>query len=226
VKDGISERGPSGGSRERIVRLLLRDRMTIDKLALELGVTKNAVRAQIALLERGGMVEVQGERKGTRRPAAVYGLRAGADTHFSQAYPALLTGVVSALADRLKSRQFEDVLRETGKRIADAALPLAGNARERVDGAVRFLGTLGSIAEVIEEEGKLVIKGHGCPISKVVQADGRSCLAMESLLARLTGLKVRERCDHGARPGCRFVVELPARPRHGSRAKRQQQTRR
>jgi predicted ArsR family transcriptional regulator len=220
VKKGISERGSSGGSRERIVKLLLKDRMTIDKLASELGITKNAVRAQIALLEREDMVEVQGEQKGTRRPAAVYGLRAGADTHFSRAYPIVLSGVVSTLADQLKPKQFEDVLRETGKRIADAAPLLAGNARQRVDGAVRLLGTLGSIAEVSEEDGKFVIKGHGCPISKAVQADGRSCLAMESLLARLTGLAVQERCDHGERPGCRFEVELPARSRSGSRSKK------
>lgn len=218
MKARISGKALSGGSRERIVRLLLKGRKTIDEMASSLGITKNAVRAQIALLERDGMVEVQGEQKGTRRPAALYGLCAGTDTHFSRAYPAVLSGVVSALADQLRPKQLEDVLRETGRKIADTAPPLTGNARERVDGAVRFLGTLGSIAEVIEEDGRIVIKGHGCPISKAVQADGRSCLAMESLLARLTGLAVQERCDHGARPGCRFEIELPAGSRSGSRA--------
>jgi len=218
MKSGVRDRGSSGGSRERIVRLLLRDRKTIDELASSLGVTKNAVRAQIALLERDGMVEVQGEQKGNRRPAAVYGLCAGADTHFSQAYPAVLSGLVSTLAEQIKPKQLENVMRETGRRIADTVPPLNGTARERVDGAVRFLGTLGSIADVIEENGKLVIKGHGCPISKAVQADERSCLAMESLLARLTGLTVKERCEHGPRPGCRFEVELPAANRSGARA--------
>jgi predicted ArsR family transcriptional regulator len=214
----VAGKGHSGRSRERIVRLLLKDRKTVDELASSLGVTKNAVRAQIALLERDGMVEVQGEQKGRRRPAVIYGLAAGTDTHFSQAYPTVLSGVVRTLADRLKPKQLEDILRETGRRIADTLPPLTGNPRERVEGAVRFLGTLGAIAEVIEEDGKLVIKGHGCPIAKAVQADGRSCLAMESLLAQLTGLTVQERCDHGARPGCRFEVILPARLRSGSRA--------
>jgi predicted ArsR family transcriptional regulator len=211
MKAGVTGKGPSGGSRDRIVRLLLKEQKTIDELASSLGVTKNAVRAQIALLERDGMVEVQGERKGSRRPAAVYGPAAGTDTHFSRAYPAVLSSVVSTLADELKPKQLENILRETGRRIANTVPPLTGNTRERVDGAVKFLGTLGSTAEVIEEDGKLVIKGHGCPISTAVQADERSCLAMESLLARLTGLTVTERCDHGARPGCRFEVALPAR---------------
>jgi predicted ArsR family transcriptional regulator len=213
MKAGLTGKGRSGGSRERIVRLLLKEQKTVDELASSLGVTKNAVRAQIALLERDGMVEVQGEQKGTRRPAAVYGLAADTDTQFSRAYPAVLSGVVSILADELKPKQLEEILRETGRRIADTVPPLTGSPRERVEGAVKFLGTLGSIAEIIEEDGKLVIKGHGCPISKAVQADERSCLAMESLLARLTGLTVQERCDHGARPGCRFEVILPGRQR-------------
>jgi predicted ArsR family transcriptional regulator len=218
VKADVKGKGPLGGSRERIVRLLLMDRRTVDELAASLGITKNAVRAQIALLERGGMVEVQGEQKGTRRPAAVYGLSAGTDAHLSQAYPVVLSSVISTLADQLKPKQVEDILRATGRRIGDALEPFTGNYQERAAGAVKFLGTLGSIAEVIEEDGKLVIKGYGCPISKAVQADKRSCLAMESLLARLTGLNVQERCDHGTRPGCRFEIALPARPRSGARA--------
>jgi predicted ArsR family transcriptional regulator len=226
MNEGVSNKGTSGRSRERIIKLLLREQKTVDDLASSLGVTKNAVRAQIALLEREGMVEAQGEQKGTRRPAAIYGLSAGTDTHFSKAYPEVLSGVVSTLADQLRPKQLEDILRETGRRIADALPPLTGNPRERVEGAVKFLGTLGSIAEVMEEDGKLVIKGYGCPISKAVQADGRSCLAMESLLARLTGLTVQERCDHGARPGCRFEVQLPARSRSGPRVVKQEQTRR
>jgi predicted ArsR family transcriptional regulator len=85
MKSGVIGKGTSGGSRERIVRLPLKGRKTVDALASSLGVTKNAVRAQIALLEREGVVEVQGEQKGARRPAAVYVLAAGSDMHFSQA---------------------------------------------------------------------------------------------------------------------------------------------
>src|SRR5512145_2588237 len=108
----MSNRGPSGGSRERIIRLLLRDRKTVDELASSLGVTKNAVRAQIALLEREGMVEVQGEQKGRRRPAAVYGLRPGSDTLFSRAYPAVLSGVIKTLAEKADGKRFESILKE------------------------------------------------------------------------------------------------------------------
>jgi predicted ArsR family transcriptional regulator len=63
------------GARDRIVSHLIKHQSTVESLATSLGVTKNAVRAQIALLQRGIVWEIQGEVKGTRRPAAVYGIR-------------------------------------------------------------------------------------------------------------------------------------------------------
>ncbi len=196
------------GTRGRIIDLLLKGRKTVEELAGPLGMTKNAVRAQMAILEREGIVEVQGEVRGTRRPAALYGVRAGVDVHFSKAYPEVLSRLVRVLSERMRPRQLEAVMRDVGRGIADTAPRPAGDARERVAGAVKFLASLGSLAEVSEEKGKIVIRGHGCPISRAVEADVRSCKAMESLLGRLTGLPVTERCDHGARPSCRFELEL------------------
>ncbi len=197
------------GSRGRIVGLLAKGRRTVEDLAVTIGITKNAVRAQLALLEREGLVEAQGEVKGNRRPAVLYGIREGADVHFSKAYPLVLSHLVRALSERIQPGQIDTVMRVVGQGIAETAPRLEGNARERVDGAVTFLSSLGSLAEVSEERGKLVIKGHGCPISMAVDADVRSCKAMEELLARLTGLPVTERCDHGVRPSCRFEIKLP-----------------
>lgn len=201
------------GSRVRIIGLLRKGRKTIDELAGSLGVTTNAVRAQIGLLEREGIVEVQGEVKGTRRPAAVYGIRTGADVQFSKAYPIVLSQLIRSLAGRMTRKQMEDIMRAVGEGIA-GTMPLpTGNARERVAGAVRFLASLGTAADVSEERGKSVITGHGCLISRAVEADVSSCKAMESLLASLTGLPVKEHCDHGAQPGCRF--EITMRPEKG-----------
>lgn len=199
------------GSRERIVKLLLkRGDDTIEALADKLGVTKNAVRAQIALLQREGMVEVRGMVKGTRRPAAVYGLRPGADVHFSKAYPVVLSNLVRVLAQKLDPSEFRTVMRELGQRLANSVPRLSSSPRERVKSALGFLKMLGSAAEVTEEKGKLIISSYGCPIAEAVTADVRSCIAMEALLKDLTGLPVREHCDHGEHPSCRFEIKLPA----------------
>ena len=205
----LGNKEKSGGTRERVVRLLMRHPHTIETLADELAVTKNAVRAQMALLQREGLVEVQGEVKGTRRPAALYGIVAGADVHFSKAYPVVLSHMVNVLTKRLPLKEFKIVMKDVGKDIADSVPRQAGTARERVEGAVTFLKSLGSHAELSEEDGKLVIVGHGCPLSMAVTVNERSCLAMESFLNRITGLPVKEHCNHSERPSCRFEIAMP-----------------
>ncbi len=203
----ISAEKPAG-TRDGIVRLLLKRQDTIESLAAKLGVTKNAIRAQIALLQREGIVDIQGEVKGTRRPAAVYGIRPGADIHFSKAYPVILSHLTHVLAQKLSQTEFKTVMRELGQRLARAVPRPSGDPRERIEGALKFLKMLGSVAEVTEENGRVVISSYGCPIAEAVAADARSCLAMEALLKDLTGLPVAERCDHGAHPSCRFEITL------------------
>lgn len=199
-----------GGARDRIVRLLLEHGNTIEALANRLGVTENAVRAQIALLQREGIVEVKGEVKGTRRPAAVYGLRPGADVHFSKAYPLFLAQLVRVLAQKLSKTEFRSVMLGLGKGLAGSVPRPGGDPRERVRAGLKFLKMLGSAAEMTEEKGKIVITSFGCPIAEAVSEDERSCIAMETLLKELTGLPVAEHCEHGERPRCRFEIKMPA----------------
>ncbi len=199
------------GTRDRIVRYLIKHQSTIESLATSLGVTQNAVRAQIALLQREGIVEIQGEVKGTRRPAAVYGIRPGADIHFSRAYPVILSHLTHVLAQKLSQTEFKTVMREVGQRLASSVPRPSGDPRERITGALKFFKMLGSVAEMTEERGKIIISSYGCPISEVVTADARSCIAMVALLQDLTGLPVAERCDHSEHPSCRFEIQIPAK---------------
>jgi predicted ArsR family transcriptional regulator len=101
-------------------------------------------------------------------------------------------------------------MRELGQRLAGDVPRPSGDPRERIRGALKFLKKLGSVAEIIEENGKVVISSYGCPIAEAVTVDARLCIAMEVLLKELTGLPVVEHCDHGERPSCRFEIKVPA----------------
>lgn len=196
-------------TRDRILRLLLKRQRTIEELAGKLGLTRNAVRSQIGLLQREGFVEIQGEIKGTRRPAAVYGLRPGMDSHFSKAYPVVLSNLITVLARKLPKSEYRTVMRELGQRLANLVPRPAGDPRERIKAAMNFLKLLGSTAEMTEGNGKVVITGYGCPIGEAVTADMRTCIAMEALLKHMTRLPVVQRCHHGERPSCRFEIKIP-----------------
>src|SRR5512139_1400321 len=126
-------------TRAKIIRLLLDAPRTIEELAKATSVTKNAVRAQIALLQREGVVEVQGAAKSVRRPAARYGLRPGSDVHFSKAYPLVLAALIDSLAKDLPDKEFKDLMRRLGKQLAGSAPRPSGIWKERVENAVAVL---------------------------------------------------------------------------------------
>lgn len=196
-------------TRDRILRLLLSRSHTIEQLAKGISITKNAVRAQIALLQREGIIEIQGVVKSARRPAVLYGLSPASDVYFSKAYPTVLSHLVLVLADKLRPEEFKTVMQQLGQRLASSAPRPQGNAQERIRTALKFLKSLGSQAEITEQPGKVTITSPVCPIARAVAADPRACFAVESLLRELTGLPVEEHCDRTERQSCQFIVKLP-----------------
>jgi predicted ArsR family transcriptional regulator len=105
-------------TRERILRLLASGTHTVEELAKKTGVSRNAVRAQMATLGREGFIEVQGMFKGARRPAALYGLSPSSDLYFSKAYPPVLSHLIHILANKLSHEEFIAVMQELGQRLA------------------------------------------------------------------------------------------------------------
>ena len=210
-------------TRERILMLLASRPHTIEELAKEILVTKNAVRAQIAFLAREGIVEIQGMFKSARRPGAVYGLSPGSDLYFSRAYPTVLSHLIHVLANQLPQDAFMEVMRGLGQRLAGLTPRPSGDPQERIRAALKFFKSFGSLGQMTEEDGKVIITSLVCPIARAVAADTRVCAAMETLLRELTGLPVEERCNRGEQQGCRFIIKvprdnkLPLRPRAGRR---------
>ncbi len=198
-----------GSTRAKIIRLLLDAPRTIEELAKATSVTKNAIRAQIALLQREDVVEIQGAAKSARRPAARYGLRPGSDVHFSKAYPLVLTALIHSLAKDLSDMEFKDLMRRLGKHLASSTPRPSGSSKERIDNAVAVLKSMGSPAQARREGKDVVITSPTCPISAAVSADDRVCDAMEAFIHEITGLPVQECCQHGERPACRFNIKLP-----------------
>src|SRR5687768_12719134 len=108
----------------RIMNLLRRRAMTVDELASELGVSGNAVRPHLAVLERDRLVRRSGLRKGTSKPARTYVLSREAEMLFSRAYVPVLTELLHILAASLAPGEFNRLMREVGRRLmADRPRP-------------------------------------------------------------------------------------------------------
>lgn len=196
-------------TRGRIVVLLRRASRRVDELARELGLTDNAVRAHLAALERDGVVRQGGtvrRGRGAGKPAHVYELTPEAEGMFSRAYEPVLSRLLDVLVEKMGREGEEELLREAGVRVAADFGVFSGSVRERLEAAVGALNELGGFAELVEEEGSFLIRGHGCPLSGVVSGHPEACRLAEALVSGLAGVKVHERCERGGSPRCRFEV--------------------
>ncbi len=199
-------------TRGRVVSLLRRGTHTVGDLAEALHLTDNALRGHLATLERDGLVERRGLQRGTGKPAALYGLSPEAEALFPQSYGLVLRSLLEAMADRLPTAQREALIEDAGRRSAPFHADAAGDARARLEAAVAAYAELGGLAEIEEQDGRLVLTGFGCPIAQVTSEHGEMCRLVAALLSELTGLPVVERCERGGSPRCRFEVarERPA----------------
>ena len=196
-------------TRGRILGLLRRGSRTVEELAAALGVSDNAVRAHLAALERDGVVRQRGVRPSGPaggKPAYGYEVVAEAEHLFTKAYVPVLTQLVAVLEERLEPRELQDLLREVGRRLAGSRVPSSGSVRARAEIAAAVLTELGGIVEVEEANGKLFLRGFACPLADAVRAHPTTCHAAESLVAEVVGAPVRECCDRGERPRCRFEI--------------------
>jgi predicted ArsR family transcriptional regulator len=124
----------------------------------------------------------------------------------------VLSHLVDAFAAALTPRQVDALMRQVGKSLGDElvlAKPPSGSLRSRVTLASELLNEqLGAVTHV-EKNGRYVIRGAGCPLSAVTGKHPAVCRAIESLVAKVVGVSVRECCDRGGRPQCCFEIARP-----------------
>ncbi len=194
-------------TRGRIVGLLRVGSRTVNELAEALELTDNAVRAHLAGLERDGLVEQEGVRRGIGKPAHVFRLTSEAESLFSTAYAFLAGELVRDLRERLGEEGLGPALRAVGLRAGAGAGIRGVGAAERLGGALALLEALGADVELVEAAGVARVQGHGCPLSELVAEEPCTCGFFEGFLEGAAGTPVRQHCEHGERPRCRFDVQ-------------------
>ena len=201
-------------TRGQIVTMLRASPCTVDELARELDLTDNAIRAHLLTLERDGIVQQSGLRRGPRKPHFTYTLTPEADALFPNAYDALLNQLIAVLKNRLSPAEIEDVLREVGRAVAREAPPGKGSDLEsRIHTTLKVLEAIGGVVEVEHDGDKIVIRGSGCPLAAAVTVHPEVCHLAETLVAEIVKAPVREHCDReGGSPKCRFEIDAATPP--------------
>src|SRR5688500_7542749 len=155
-------------TRGRIINILRREKRTVDDIAEELGVTGNAIRSQLAAMERDGVVRKGGTRRGVTRPSRTYELTPAVEELLSRAYIPLLTQLVQQFASHESPAKFDRMMREAGRGVArELAKEFpTGPLGVRVAAASHWLnGELGAVTEVRKTDSRYIIDGRSCPLA-------------------------------------------------------------
>jgi predicted ArsR family transcriptional regulator len=197
-----------GTTRGRLIALIRRGIATVEELAADLGVTDNAVRAQLQMLEAAGVIRAAGTRQGSGagKPATVYEIAPDAEPALSSAYSPVLAALLESLAERLPPSDVEDILRDAGKRLGQPDSASRRSLDTRVRAAAGLLTSLGAEIDVERTTEGFLLRGYACPLAAAVRAEPRACHVIEELVSALVDAPVRECCDRSASPRCRFEV--------------------
>jgi predicted ArsR family transcriptional regulator len=200
----------SESTRGRIVTLLRRHPSTVERLKVSLDLTDNAVRAHLAALERDNLVEYRVVRSRVAgKPAYTYALTREAEILLSAAYCPVLSSLLDALEERLKSSDLEPLMRAAGRHLAASGRVGVGNNRHRIGSAVDFLNELGAVAELERANGSALIRSRSCPLAAVVEKHPEACQALASAIEVLVNAPTSVQCKRtSTRPQCVFAVAL------------------
>ena len=200
-------------TRGKLLLLLCQGPRTVNELMEALGVTDNAVRAQLANLQQAGLVSQVGLRPGTRKPHADYELTPKARQLFPRAHEPVLLALVDVLRERLPGEQTRSLMREVARRLISTWVgQLRG--QDPHQRAAELYGKLSCIApgiDLVEEPNYFEVRACGCPLASVTATHPEVCDLLAGVLGDLLGTEVSERCDRKESPRCCFsITKAPA----------------
>ncbi|MGZ3496000.1 MAG: helix-turn-helix transcriptional regulator [Vulcanimicrobiaceae bacterium] len=181
------------------------------ELAQHFGLSPNAIRQQLVVLERDGLVVERSVRRGPTKPTFEFSLTPQADKLFPQQYDKMLSAVLRELRQQFGQEAVAQVFDGISKRAVDRAKEriTAGDAEGKVAQLTGLLRDHGVVAEYNLIEGGFELHEHNCPYSEVVKEHPEVCSVIHHVLDETVGGK-HVQTESLATGGneCRFEVKV------------------
>jgi predicted ArsR family transcriptional regulator len=178
-------------------------------LAAEFALSPNAIRQQLIILERDGLVVGKSVRRGKTKPTHEYSLTTQADRYFPQAYDRMLGAVLR----EVRLNQGDDGVKQVFAGIAKRAVGKMAPAMEgkstleRVEAIAENIRSSGVSVDVEERGDTIVLREHSCPYANVVSEHPECCTVIHTMLDETISPEVTQTeslATGGAE--CRFEV--------------------
>jgi predicted ArsR family transcriptional regulator len=178
-------------------------------LARSFGLSANAVRQQLVVLERDGLVAETPVRRGPTKPTYEFSLTPDADRLFPQAYDKMLSAVLRELRSQFGTAGVERVFDGLSRRaIGRARLSVTAQEPEaKVAQLTEMLRKSGVIAEYSLIDGGFALHEHSCPYSSAAKEHPEVCQVIHQVIDETIGgtHEQTESLAHGGRE-CRFEL--------------------
>ncbi len=197
-------------TRGRIVaELRRRGTASAADLARAFGLSPNAVRQQLVVLERDGLVIEHAVRRGPTKPTLEFSLTRDADALFPQRYDRLLGSVLREVRARFGESAIGEIFEGISKRAVSRAkrAVTAQGAEERVAQLTELLRRDGVVAEYSLIDGGFALHEHNCPYSEVAKEHPQMCHVVHHMIDETIGGELRqtESLATGGKE-CRFEI--------------------
>jgi predicted ArsR family transcriptional regulator len=178
-------------------------------LAAEFALSPNAIRQQLVVLERDGLVVGKSVRRGKTKPTHEYSLTPQADRYFPQAYDRMLGAVLREVRLTHGDAGVAQVFAGIAKRVVGKMAPaLEGKSTlERLEAIADNIRGSGVAVDVEERGEAIVLREHNCPYANVVGEHPECCTVIHTMLDDIVSrdvLQTESLATGGAE--CRFEV--------------------
>jgi predicted ArsR family transcriptional regulator len=183
-------------------------------LAQGFGLSPNAVRQQLVVLERDGLVVEKPVRRGPTKPTLEFSLTPEADKLFPQAYDKLLGAVLREVREQFGAPAVDRIFDGISKRAVERAQSkvTSDNPEERVAQLTDMLRESGIVAEYSLIDGGFALHEHSCPYSTVAKEHPEMCQVIHHVIEETIGEQTQtESMIHGGKE-CRFEIKPGASP--------------
>jgi predicted ArsR family transcriptional regulator len=200
-----------GETREQILALLRRHgNMTAAELSDSLGIGAVGVRQHLALLDRDGLVQTTGVRRGVGRPSHLYALTANAEALFPKRYDRMAMDALAFVEARGGPEAIDQLFAERRRLLTTQYAPrlIGKNRVEQVTELAAILTEQGYMCECEQlPNGELVLIEHNCPVDCVARDYRQACEHELKLYEDILGIPlVREELISEGGSCCRYRI--------------------
>jgi predicted ArsR family transcriptional regulator len=160
-------------------------------LARHFGLSPNAIRQQLVVLERDGLVVEKSVRRGRTKPTYEFSLTADAEKLFPQHYDKMLSAVLREVKQQFGqegvAKVFDGIAQRT---VAKAKTRIsAADTETKVAQLTEVLREGGVVADYSLIDGGFALHEHNCPYSEVVKEHPEVCSVIHHVLDETIGGK-------------------------------------